>query len=101
MYSVTTGGTSRPLLTFIGAATLDALALVEQYPGPDERVVASDLRFAGGGPAATAAVAAARLGHEVAFIGAVGGRTHRGRDHRRPRRGKGVRTDAMVRVAGA
>lgn len=100
MYSVTTGGTSRPLLTFIGAATLDALALVEQYPGPDERVVASDLRFAGGGPAATAAVAAARLGHEVAFIGAVG-EDSTGDEIIAGLAGEGVRTDAMVRVAGA
>jgi sugar/nucleoside kinase (ribokinase family) len=60
------------LLTFVGAATWDALALVERYPGPDERVVATDLAQAGGGPAATAAVAAARLGHQVAFVGAVG-----------------------------
>ena len=61
-----------PLLTFVGAATLDALALVEQYPRPDERVVATELAYAGGGPAATAAVVAARLGHRTAFVGAVG-----------------------------
>ena len=61
-----------PLLTFVGAATLDALALVEHYPEPDERVVATELANAGGGPAATAAVAAARLGQRTAFVGAVG-----------------------------
>lgn len=61
-----------PLLTFVGAATLDALALVEQYPAADERVVASQLVYAGGGPAATAAVTAARLGHRTAFVGTVG-----------------------------
>lgn len=63
---------SEPVLTFVGAATLDALALVERYPGADERVVASRLAYAGGGPAATAAVVAARLGHRTAFVGAVG-----------------------------
>lgn len=63
---------SKQLLTFVGAATLDALALVEDYPGADERVVATRLAYAGGGPAATAAVAAARLGHRTAFVGAVG-----------------------------
>ncbi|MBA3436203.1 MAG: hypothetical protein H0X20_00310 [Chloroflexi bacterium] len=31
-----------------------------------------DLQRAGGGPAATAAVALARLGHRVAFVGTVG-----------------------------
>lgn len=61
-----------PLLTFVGAATLDALALVERYPGADERVVATSLAYAGGGPAATAAVVAARLGHRTAFVGSVG-----------------------------
>lgn len=64
--------TARPLLTFVGAATLDALALVQDYPGADERVVATELAHAGGGPAATAAVVAARQGHRTAFVGAVG-----------------------------
>lgn len=65
-------GFAPSLLTFVGAATLDALALVERYPGADERVVATELSYAGGGPAATAAVVAARLGQRVAFVGAVG-----------------------------
>jgi sulfofructose kinase len=59
-------------LLFIGAATLDAIALVDRFPAPDERVAADQVRFAGGGPAATAAVAAARLGVPASFIGAVG-----------------------------
>jgi sulfofructose kinase len=67
-----TTGHPEPLLTFVGTATLDALALVERYPGADERVVATHLAYAGGGPAATAAVVAARLGHRTAFVGAVG-----------------------------
>jgi sulfofructose kinase len=62
----------RPVI-FVGAATLDAIALVASFPHPDERVVALDVTYAGGGPAATAAVAAARLGIDgVAFVGAVG-----------------------------
>lgn len=93
------GGANRPLLTFVGASTLDALALVERYPNSDERVVASDLRFAGGGPAATAAVAAARLGHDVAFIGAVGA-DETGEEIIAGLEREGVRTDAMVRLEG-
>lgn len=100
MNSVAAGGSDRPLLTFVGVATLDALSLVEQYPAADERVVASDLRFAGGGPAATAAVAAARLGHDVAFIGAVGA-DGMGEEIIAGLASEGVRTDAMVRVKGA
>ncbi len=47
-------------VTFVGAATLDGIALVPQFPQPDERLVAEEIAYAGGGPAATAAVAAAR-----------------------------------------
>lgn len=57
---------------FVGVATLDAIALVDRYPGADERVVASEVVYAGGGPAATSAVAAARLGIACAFVGSVG-----------------------------
>jgi sulfofructose kinase len=57
---------------FVGVATQDTVALVDRYPGPDERIVAAELMHAGGGPAATAAVAAARLGVPVAFVGSVG-----------------------------
>lgn len=92
-------GVERPLLTFVGASTLDALALVERYPGQDERVVASDLAFAGGGPAATAAVAAARLGHRAAFIGAVGS-DETGDEIIAGLTREGVNTDAMLRLDG-
>lgn len=57
---------------FVGAATYDAIALVDGFPGADERVVAQSVVYAGGGPAATAAVAASRLGARVAFVGTVG-----------------------------
>lgn len=61
-----------PLLTFCGVATADAIAVVNRYPDADERIVAEDIVFGGGGPAATAAVAAVRQGMRTAFIGAVG-----------------------------
>ena len=56
----------------VGGATLDTIVCVESYPAADERVEALDLVEAGGGAAATAAVAMARLGLDVAFVGAVG-----------------------------
>lgn len=56
----------------IGLATLDTILAVPRHPGPDDRVVASELVVAGGGPAATAAVALARLGVQTFFVGAVG-----------------------------
>lgn len=64
--------TSPPPIVFVGAATFDAITLVDHFPEPDERQVAAAVRYAGGGPAATAAVAAARLGVPAAFVGAVG-----------------------------
>ncbi len=65
-------GQGSPLLVFVGVASLDTIAVVGKYPARDERVVAEDIRVAGGGPAATAAVAAARLGHRTAIIAAIG-----------------------------
>lgn len=56
----------------VGLATRDTILAVPRHPGPDELVLAADVAVGGGGPAATAAVALARLGVEVAFIGAVG-----------------------------
>ena len=60
-----------PLL-FVGCATLDSIALVQDYPAADSRTVATDFATAGGGPAATAAVAAARAGARTAFSGVLG-----------------------------
>lgn len=60
------------LLLFVGAATEDSIAVVDRYPGADERIVAQHIELSGGGPAATAAVAAARLGIRTALIAAVG-----------------------------
>jgi sugar/nucleoside kinase (ribokinase family) len=56
----------------VGAATLDTILAVPHHPAADERVVASELVRAGGGPAATAAVALARLGVPVFLVSSVG-----------------------------
>lgn len=61
----------QPVL-FVGAATYDAIAVVGHMPVADERLIASDIAYAGGGPAATAAVAARRLGLTVELIAAIG-----------------------------
>jgi sulfofructose kinase len=45
---------------------------VPRLPEPDDRVLVRERVVAGGGPAATAAVALARLGVETTFVGAVG-----------------------------
>jgi sulfofructose kinase len=56
----------------VGVATVDTIAAVERMPGEDDRVVGEPFVVAGGGPAATAAVALARLGASVGFCGVVG-----------------------------
>jgi sulfofructose kinase len=62
----------RPAIICAGHATLDAIVAVPRLPRADERLPATDGVLAGGGPAATAAVALARLGVPVAFAGRVG-----------------------------
>lgn len=62
----------RPLLVFIGVATEDVITMVDRYPAANERVTTEHIEVGGGGPAATAAVAAARLGMRTALIAAVG-----------------------------
>jgi sulfofructose kinase len=55
-------------LVFVGSVNADTIAVVPRLPGSDERLLADALVHAGGGNSATAAVAAARLGGDVAFI---------------------------------
>jgi len=57
----------------VGLATLDTILAVPRHPEADDRVVASELAVAGGGPAATAAVTLARLGVPAFFVGLAGG----------------------------
>jgi sulfofructose kinase len=56
----------------IGVITIDTIALVNKYPGEDERVLANGITRAGGGPAAVAAVAMSRLGIKCAIVGTIG-----------------------------
>ncbi|MGH3295127.1 MAG: carbohydrate kinase family protein [Trebonia sp.] len=56
----------------VGCVTVDSIAVVDHVPAKDERVESQPFVDSGGGPAATAAVALARLGHRVAFCGVTG-----------------------------
>jgi sulfofructose kinase len=60
------------MVVCVGYATLDTILAIPRHPEPDDRVVASELEFAGGGAAATAAVTLARLDVPVSFVGAIG-----------------------------
>lgn len=61
------------MIVCVGVATHDTIYRVPRHPGADDRVVASERAVAGGGPAATAAVAIARLGVEARFVGVIDG----------------------------
>jgi sulfofructose kinase len=61
------------VIACVGLATRDTILRVPTFPEPDGRVVATERVVAGGGPAATAAVAIARLGVPVRFVGVVDG----------------------------
>ncbi|WP_413530487.1 sugar kinase [Rahnella inusitata] len=56
----------------VGIAVLDRIYNVETLPSEGGKYVAQKYSEIGGGPAATAAVAAAKLGAQVDFIGRVG-----------------------------
>jgi sugar/nucleoside kinase (ribokinase family) len=84
----------------VGLGTLDTILAVPGAPPPDGRVVASELVVAGGGPAATAAVALTRLGVPVYFAGVVGD-DDAGRAIREGLEHEGVDVSALVVAAGA
>jgi sulfofructose kinase len=88
-----------PSVVCIGVATVDAIVSVERLPASDERVPAADGRLAGGGVAATAAVALARLGVPVAFVGRVADDTA-GRWIRDDLAAAGVDVTGLRRVTG-
>ncbi len=56
----------------IGGVTTDQIGVVDHIPGSDEVIRLQDYRVEQGGMVATALVAAARLGAEAEFLGAVG-----------------------------
>ncbi|QCB95361.1 carbohydrate kinase [Cellulomonas shaoxiangyii] len=59
-------------LVCCGLTTLDVQQTVEAVPGPDEKVVASDLEVTFGGPAANAAAVAVALGVPTRLVTALG-----------------------------
>ena len=61
-----------PELTVAGSTNLDLVARVKRLPRPGETLTDADLSRNPGGKGANQAVAAARLGATVRFVGAVG-----------------------------
>jgi sulfofructose kinase len=61
-----------PYVVCVGLATRDTILAVPRHPAADDLVLATAATVAGGGPAATAAVALSRLGVPAFFVGSVG-----------------------------
>jgi sugar/nucleoside kinase (ribokinase family) len=64
---------SAPRILCTGIAVLDEVFRVDEFPPPDGKAMASEFVAVGGGCAANAAVAIARLGGEASYAGPLGG----------------------------
>ncbi len=62
-----------PRITVVGSVNLDLVAFCERLPRPGETLTDAELERVPGGKGANQAVAAARLGAEVRFVGCIGG----------------------------
>ncbi|MFI4961174.1 MAG: PfkB family carbohydrate kinase [Hyphomicrobiales bacterium] len=96
-----TPGRKAPKVLCAGIAVQDIVMRVENFPAPGAKVSASEFIITGGGCAANAAVAIARLGGRAAFAGPLGGAD----DHASSRiltdlAKEGIDCGGAVRVAG-
>lgn len=87
-----------PRLTVVGSANVDYVVSVAALPAPGATVLGGDLLTTMGGKGANQAVAAARLGVPVRFIGAVG-RDQAGDAVLTNLRHAGVEVSSVARVA--
>jgi ribokinase len=63
---------SRPNVVVVGSSNTDLVVVCDHLPGPGETVLGGDFQMFGGGKGANQAVAAARAGAHVTFVGAHG-----------------------------
>ncbi len=84
----------------VGSANLDLIALAQRLPNPGETVIGHGFVEAAGGKGLNQAVAAARAGATVSFIGAVGN-DDAGRALRQVAIDDGINTSGLVTVAGS
>lgn len=80
----------------VGHASYDLVFSVPHHPAADEKLFADSLLGCGGGPAANAAVAAAKLGFKAAFAGYLG-RDVYGVSHYAELQNAGVNTHHVIR----
>ncbi len=61
-----------PSITVVGSINMDLVASTDRLPSPGETVLGSSFRTVPGGKGSNQAIAAARAGGNVSFVGAVG-----------------------------
>ena len=97
--AATEGSSPQASIAVVGSANADLVIAVERRPGAGETVLGGDLVVTPGGKGANQAVAAARLGGRVHFVGCVGDDEH-GRLVRSSLRAAGV-DDSRLRSCAA
>ena len=89
----------KPRILFVGLSCVDHIWQVDRFPPTGSRTHSSAYRMQGGGPAATAAVTAARLG-AGSELWAIHGDDANGREAREELNRFGVDTSQLRMVAG-
>jgi len=87
-----------PRIVVVGSINMDLVTLAPHFPGPGETLLGSRFLTAHGGKGANQAVAAARLGAEVAMVGALGCDAFGDQLHAGLAR-EGIALDHVVRLA--
>ena len=93
-------GSRKAQVLVVGSSNTDLVVFCERLPKPGETVLGGEFKMFGGGKGANQAVAAARAGGDVTFLGAYG--TDSFGEAARERLAKeGIRLDRFQRIADA
>ena len=96
----TVKASAAPFITIVGSANTDMIVRVPRLPAPGETILGGDFVTAGGGKGANQAIAARRLGADVAFVARLG-RDALGDAALAAYESEGVRTERIVRDPAA
>jgi ribokinase len=91
---------TKPRILVVGSSNTDLVVFCDRLPNPGETVLGGEFQTFGGGKGANQAVAAARAGGDVAFLGAHGADAL-GTDAKARLQKEGINTDYFQCVQGA
>lgn len=87
-----------PKLVVVGDYNIDLVLYLDRFPGPGETLTSNKFSEGPGGKGSNQAIAAARLGADVTFFGAIG-QDHYGRVALDAWKAAGVRTEYLLQSA--